>query len=400
MIGAATSSVPEVIGWEDALFDPHSEEAIGVVMERALSDEPFRAELLRKGELQSAKFSWDQTARRTIAAMERLHAGRHAIYRIAPGRRRRPRLAYVSPLPPARSGIADYSAELLPQLARLYEIDVIVAQPEISDSQIKSNYPVRSTRWFMENANRYERVLYHFGNSVFHEHMFDMLSAIPGVVVLHEVFLSSVVAHRDAHILAPHSWARELYTAHGYAALRERFHTKNASNVIWKYPCSLSVIQQSLGVIVHSFNSLRLAEEWYGQDCTEWAVIPLLRGLWFEDDRISARKALGFDQKDIILCSFGMLGPTKLNQRLLDAWFESRLCRDDNCYLIFVGENPPGHYGQQLLSTIRRQRAANMSALRAGLTQTFFGVTSPLPTSACNYAHYHAAKRRRQCSTA
>ena len=33
------------------------------------------------------------------------------------------RVAYLSPLPPQRSGIADYSAELLPELARHLEIE-------------------------------------------------------------------------------------------------------------------------------------------------------------------------------------------------------------------------------------------------------------------------------------
>jgi hypothetical protein len=39
----------------------------------------------------------------------------------------RSRLAYVSPLPPERTGVADYSAELLPALSSYYDIDAIVA---------------------------------------------------------------------------------------------------------------------------------------------------------------------------------------------------------------------------------------------------------------------------------
>ncbi|MFO7538913.1 MAG: hypothetical protein R6X32_12780, partial [Chloroflexota bacterium] len=42
-------------------------------------------------------------------------------------RDRRLRLAYFSPLPPARSGIADYSAELLPHLARLADVTIFGA---------------------------------------------------------------------------------------------------------------------------------------------------------------------------------------------------------------------------------------------------------------------------------
>ena len=91
---------------------------------------------------------------------------------------RRPRLAYVSPLPPEQSGIADYSAELLPQLARYYEIEVIVRQDEISDSWVSANCPIRHINWFRSNARNFDRVLYHFGNSPFHSHMFDLLVSL------------------------------------------------------------------------------------------------------------------------------------------------------------------------------------------------------------------------------
>ena len=353
VIGANTSSLPEVIGWEEALFDPHSDEAMAWAIERALSDATFRAELIRHGKTQSAKFSWDESARRAIAAMERLLAARQAMPEINNIGGRRPRLAYVSPLPPERSGIADYSAELLPELARLYEIDVIVAQDAISDPWIKANCSVRSAQWFIEHADRYERVLYHFGNSTFHAHMFELLKAIPGVIVLHDFFLSGIVAHRDTNGFTPGGWSRELYSAHGYAALRDRFHAKDTADVVWKYPCSLNVIQDSLGVIAHSPNSLRLAEQWYGGASTDWAVIPLMRDPRISADKELARKALGFDAGDFLVCAFGILGPHKLNERLLHAWLQSRLARDKTCHLVFVGENHPGDYGQDLLATIR-----------------------------------------------
>lgn len=356
VIGANTSSLPEVIGWEEALFDPHSEEAIAAAIERALSDEAFRAELIRHGKARSREFSWDESARRAISAMEHFHSERKVGIQSHAGDLR-PRLAYISPLPPERSGIADYSAELLPELARFYEIEVIVAQDEISDSWIKSNCPIRSVQWFLENADRYERVLYHFGNSTFHQHMFESLKAVPGVVVLHDFFLSGVTAHVDMHGFTSGVWVRELYNSHGYVAVRDRIHTAELAEVIWKYPCSLSVIQDSFGVIVHSPNSVRLAKQWYGIDPLDWASIPLLRDARIGMDRIEARKALGYKSGDFLVCTFGILGPTKANLRLVQSWLKSRLAQDRTCHLVFVGENHPGEYGQELLATIRLGKA-------------------------------------------
>lgn len=360
VIAANTSSLPEVIGWDEALFDPHSDEAMASAMERAMSDATFQAELVKNGKNQSAKFSWDESAVRALDAMEHLHAERSAKSSVNVVSDRRPRLAYVSPLPPEKSGIADYSAELLPELALLYEIDVIVAQGAILDPWIKANCPARSVQWFIENSDNYERVLYHFGNSTFHQHMFELLKAIPGVVVLHDFYLSGIVAHMDMHDLAKNYWVQELYKTHGYAAVYDRFHVKHMQDVIWNYPCSMSVFQNSLGIIAHSSNSMRLADQWYGGESTDLEVIPLLRDSKIIPAKDSSRKALGFGAGDFIVCTFGLIGPTKLNHRLIQAWLKSSLAQDRNCHLIFVGENHLGDYGQELLATIHRYQNTNI----------------------------------------
>jgi glycosyltransferase involved in cell wall biosynthesis len=356
VIGANTSSLPEVIGWDEALFDPHSDGDMAKKITRALLDEQFQSDLGKNADRQSKKFSWNEAAKRAISAMERLHSTRHPAPSVSANTKRRPKLAYVSPLPPERSGIADYSAELLPALARHYDIEVIVAQETISDPWISANCPVRSAEWLVQHSERYDRVLYHFGNSTFHQHMFGLLKRVPGVVVLHDFFLSGMISHMDVHGYAPGDWARELYSSHGYKALCDRFHASDAADVVWKYPCSLSVIQNSLGLIVHSPNSLRLAHQWYGGDFVDWFVIPLMRDSHISTKRTIARKALGLNTNDILVCSFGLLGPTKLNHRLLNAWLNSKLVDDQSCHLIFVGENYCGDYGRELLTTIRHAK--------------------------------------------
>ena len=307
------------------------------------------------GKARSEEISWEESARLAIAAMEGMHAEHQALFVKAKDKPRR-RLAYVSPLPPVKSGIADYSADLLPALARHYEIDVIVEQDEISDPWVKANLPARSAQWFKENAGRYERVLYHFGNNLFHVHMFDLLKSIPGVVVLHDFFLSNLAYEMDCSGFAPGSWVQKLYQGQGYSPLFERYHAKDEHHlhdVVWKYPCSLNVVQDSLGVIVHSPNTVRLKERWYGDELSEWAVIPLLRATDIGLEKDLARKVLGIGTGDFLVCAFGLLGPTKLNHRLAQAWIKSRLAHDKACQLIFVGENHPQEYGQELLAKIR-----------------------------------------------
>lgn len=359
VIGSNTSSIPEVIGRADALFDPRSVESIAMKLEQVLTDEAFRLELERHGLKQAKRFSWDITAQRAIAAIEKWHAKQDKKLTLSSLPPRRPKMAYISPLPPERSGISNYSAELLPELSRHYDIDVIVAQNSVSDPWIKANYPIHEVDWFRTYSNNYDRVLYHFGNSEYHQHMFDLLDEIPGVVVLHDFFLSGIIAHMEFNGIIPAEWTRELYHSHGYRAVMERYQAKDPAEVIWRYPCNLSVLEKALGVIVHSENSLRLAKQWYGViDDGHWTVIPLLRNSVLKFDRDAARKALGLGADDFVVCSFGLLGPIKLNHRLIEAWLASSLAHDDHCKLIFVGENHGGEYGKELLAMIHKSGLA------------------------------------------
>jgi glycosyltransferase involved in cell wall biosynthesis len=84
------------------------------------------------------------------------------------------KVAYYSPLPPSRSGIADYSTLLLPALRE--HVDVVVAEPD-------------------KRAPDADVALYHVGNDPdAHGWIVDALRKRPGVVVLHEVVLHHLIA--------------------------------------------------------------------------------------------------------------------------------------------------------------------------------------------------------------
>lgn len=72
VIGANTSSLPEVIGLPEALFDPLDVASITQKMAEALGDNAFCRRLRAHGLEQANKFSWDETATRAIQAWEGL----------------------------------------------------------------------------------------------------------------------------------------------------------------------------------------------------------------------------------------------------------------------------------------------------------------------------------------
>ncbi|TFW30407.1 glycosyltransferase [Massilia horti] len=274
---------------------------------------------------------------------------------------KRHKLACISPLPPEKSGIADYSAQLLPELAKYYDVELVVAQERVEDTRLDA-FPQRQVDWFREHAHKYERVLYHFGNSHAHQHMFELIRQAPGIVVLHDFFFSGVLDNLEREGYLPQAFLRALYESHGYTGLSD--HRKSGRvPAIWKYPLNKGVLDHAAGVIVHSEFSRELAHDWYGKRAAaDWRIIPLLRGRpqasLAHEARAAARARLGLEADDYLVCSFGMLGRTKLNEELLDAFLASPLALDPHCKLVFVGANEPGLYGGNLVHKIGRSVAS------------------------------------------
>jgi len=355
VIGADASSLPEVIGRADALFDPLRPDSIMEKMRQALTDESFRQSLREYAPIQAAKFSWAESARRAWAALEDLHD------RQKPTRPTqvtvhgtRPTLAFVSPLPPEKTGIADYSAVLLPALAEHYDIDLIVNQAAVAHPVLDGRFRVRSLEWFGQNAHTFERILYQFGNSPFHYPMFDLLRAHPGTVVLHDFYLGRVIQWMEDNQGRTGYFARQLCYSHGEEApaFAKEYRTGEPAE---DYPCNKAVLDQAAGLIVHSAQARTLAQNWYGAEITEeFSIIPQLNTMPAAADHVASRAKLGLAATDFVVACFGFISPSKDNLRLLSAWLSSALTKDQSCRLVFVGENHAGKYGQKILEAIKR----------------------------------------------
>ncbi|WP_229459294.1 glycosyltransferase [Massilia cavernae] len=302
--------------------------------------------------------------------------------RALPVAARRPKLAYISPLPPAKSGIADYSAELVPELAHFYDIELVTGQPSVDDARLNGLFPLRDVAWFEQHAHEFDRVLYHFGNSHAHQHMFELIRRHPGTVVLHDFFFSGILDNLEREGYLPQAYYNALYESHAYTGLLEHLKIERHPS-IWKHPLNKGVLDNASGVIVHSDFSRELATQWYGPGSADaWRTVPLLRGkrdgLAPAEARATARARLQVADDEFMVCTFGMLGRTKLNEELLDAYLSSALAGDKQCRLVFVGENEGGLYG----ATLGKKIADSAASSRIRITGF---------VSAAEYADYLAA---------
>jgi glycosyltransferase involved in cell wall biosynthesis len=70
VVASRGGSVPEIVGDAGLLVDPDDIDAWAEAMTRIAQDEPLRDELRRRGAAQAAAFTWDRTARETVAVYD------------------------------------------------------------------------------------------------------------------------------------------------------------------------------------------------------------------------------------------------------------------------------------------------------------------------------------------
>ncbi|SRR5579884_1175478 len=339
VLGPELPPVKELLGNSAALFESGCPALLGRRLLESLSDaEPFQSWSVAAVE-QARRFSWRESARLSFEALEKLCSSKPKKPNQHTSAQKRLRLAYVSPLPPERSGIADYSAELLPELARHYDIDLITDLARIADPVLEREFRRVSLKDFERIARSYDRILYHIGNSPFHVQIPSLLERFPGTVVLHDFFLSHLFNCLQATDGV--SLWRNLYLSHGYPALIAGAQ-KDAMAAVWAYPCNLAVLCNAAGIVVHSQHARELARQWFGISGEDWHVIPQLRKVPQSTTRAKARKQLGISPETFLVCSFGFLSEAKLNDLLFWSWLGSSLSRRPDCILVFVGGDGTG----------------------------------------------------------
>jgi glycosyltransferase involved in cell wall biosynthesis len=257
------------------------------------------------------------------------------------------RIAYLSPLPPQRSGIADYSAELLPALAARCDLELLVAPGTRPDAAACGGLPVIEAGRLGERlaAGRYDAVLYQIGNDGrFHAGIYDLALRHPGVAVLHEVVLHHLVRHRTLGAGAPAAYVEALRYAYGRSGeLAGRRALDSGVEVDpFAFPLFEELVDRSRAVLVH--NAYCRERILRSRGAARIAVVPhhvsLAAPAGAALEAGAARAALGIAESDFVVASFGFVTPAKRVDVILEAF--GRLRRSlPGARLALVGEVEP-----------------------------------------------------------
>jgi glycosyltransferase involved in cell wall biosynthesis len=238
-------------------------------------------------------------------------------------RGRRPgflKVAYFSPMPPERSGIADYSALLVPALRK--RVDLLV--------------PRRGRR---RPSGRAHVSVYHIGNNPdAHAWILDVLRRKPGLVVLHDFVLHHLIAgvtigRRDGHGYL-NAMEREngvVGRLLGHGVLDKRI-PPLWENRPEEFPLTGEVLDLATGLIVHS-EYVRDRARAAGYE-GPISVIP--HPAW----RVPAVEAIR-PRPGLVIGAFGNVNASKRVPQLLAAFAQIRRARPD-ATLLLVGATSPG----------------------------------------------------------
>ena len=246
------------------------------------------------------------------------------------------RLDYVSPLPPTRSGIADYSRDLLPRLEPLCDLRVI----RLDDLPLTDSL---EQRWRPVSANTLGQngrlPLYQMGNNRYHIEVWRLAHETPGVLTLHDLVLHHLLieltlaegdyeAYRE-RLEADHGWL-------GTVAVEARRFLEPGQSATFGIAARRALLRRQRGVLVHS----RWAEQSIREADEEIAVRLIPMGIplpELPEDAASAqwRSQIGVPTGAPLIGSFGFQTPIKRTDRAIAALAAGAL---SNVHLAIGGE--------------------------------------------------------------
>ncbi|MEO8196316.1 MAG: glycosyltransferase family 4 protein [Thermoanaerobaculia bacterium] len=258
------------------------------------------------------------------------------------------RIAWVSPLPPASSGIADYSATLLPRLARRHDIELFHDGGGPPAAAIAERWRCRPVAELPAQAARFDLLVYQIGNSApHHAESFRLALELPGVVVLHEFMLHHLVRGLTLAKGDAAGYLEEMRYAAGRSgemAARRLLDTHYPVDT-WNFPLFERLVDRSRAVVVHNDFARQRVLASRPLASVGTMPMPIETGLLVpptpaEQRDLKAR--FGLDPDGFLLASFGFVTPHKRLEVALPAFARLRESHPGAEFVI-VGECSP-HY--------------------------------------------------------
>lgn len=255
------------------------------------------------------------------------------------------RLAFVTPLDNRRTGVADYSLDLLPHLARATDTEVIVFHSPADRPESISGDGLRCVpiARLPQIARKMDLIIYQMGNSPAHDFMAPFLHRYPGLVVLHDLSLHNFYARQALEVNRQGVYMRAFGFGYGLegTSMARRYLQQPTRIGYPDYLLSEWLAARSPGTIVHSQHAATLLSECC-PTARIWALpmpVPLPDSLEVSE----ARERLSLETDLYLIVVFGVINQSKKPVAILEALAHLRAEQIPG-HVVFIGrENTSFH---------------------------------------------------------
>lgn len=330
---AVVSDIPvhrELIDSPEAIFPASDACGLADRLATLLGSPALRQRLRDRQRSVAARFTPEAVGGRFEEAVcSHLDAFRDARRRRQPARR--PAIAFVTPFPPDRSGVADYSKKCVAALARFVDVDIYTDAPApATDRAVRAFYPISAAAWLRPD---YDAVVSVAGNSLYHTRILDLQQRFGGPCIVHDNRLAELIAwwkgREHARRLAERSLGRAV------SAVEVQGWLERPGSVPTLFYDEM--LEKTEPLFVHSAGIQAQVRRLYGVDAVH---LPFCVYRDFDEadisaaSKLAAREALGIPADRLVVITLGIVDAVKRPATCIEAL----ALLDVDAHVYFVGE--------------------------------------------------------------
>jgi len=286
-------------------FGCDDEDALRILLERVIGDLAWREKVLANQALTWPGFRTVEVGRRFWGPLvERMQSQPRSICGPSVLRNAKPRVALLSPLPPDRSGVADYTAATCSELGRLVDLHLFTETER--PLQVAGATSIRPLTALPQLMSEFDRVIGVIGNSHFHLRIFNLLQDYGGAAIAHDARMLGFYRILLGQERALATASRELKRQVTEAELNIWLGDEGKLEALFLG----DIAESATPMIVHSPVTAREVRDRHNitpaylpfSICRRWA-----KGELSLASRSAARARLGLSPHEIVIATFGFV---------------------------------------------------------------------------------------------
>lgn len=331
---ARSSSLTELVNSEEMQFDPLSAEDLVVKITKLICDLRLQEDAIADGKRILNRYS-KKSKNRQIVELLNKHCGRDHNSKNKKLIENADGIYFYTILKPTRSGIANFADNLIHPFHSRGTLQIV------SDNHPTSSYicpecgleiSVISSHSLLESRNLNYINIHNIGNSIFHTWQIELVGMFPGVVLMHDGYLSGLVWEKLKGSLEIGEFLRIAIQDSCVLNFIDKRMALEPHLVLQEAKLNSYFLEYATSVVVHNVAAAKqIAKDFHFDDVNSLITVPL--------PVITPKTEYRDHKRKNVIGVFGIIADTKMYESVIQAWNSSETARSGDFTLRFIGED-------------------------------------------------------------